>query len=171
MRIPALLLVPTLLLMPWALVPVDDARESAPDPAPQEPAAEAHEHGDHEHDDDSPLHEIMEELGDHQKRLRKLLGGEGDRAEMFQVLHEMQTLALKAATLPPEPWEEMSDDDRILWRIAFQRRILDVVDHLLRIERAVVLGEADEARGLYREMISIKKKGHDTFIPPDEDED
>lgn len=169
MRIPTLLL-PVVFLAPWALAPAgDDPQEPVSGPVGQEPAAEAHEHGDH--DEDSPLHEVMEDLGDHQKRLRKLLGGEGDRAEMLQVLHEMETLALKAATLPPEPWEEMSDDDRILWRIAFQRRILNVADHLLQIEQAVVQGDAAQARALYREMISIKKKGHDTFIPPDEDED
>lgn len=128
----------------------------------QEPAdEEAHEEG-------GPLHEIMEELKDHMRAMRKTIGDPTCGTPNTRHAKAMMELCLKAMKHVPEAPEGMSEIEQVKWNVDFQRKMLAVCDTLLQIQNAVAEKDMEMSKKLYRAMGDIKGEGHDTYDPEDE---
>jgi len=143
--------------------------DSAQEPSRgQEPARQQEPHGEHA-EDEGPLHDAMETLDRGMKGMRRTITDPEKTAENMERLHGMQAAALTAVSLCPEPFNPLSDTEKIVWRIGYERKMLTVIDGLLQIELALVEGRHDEAREIYSQLTGLKKEGHDTYTPPEEE--
>ncbi len=133
------------------------------DAVPQEPAAE--------HQLDSPLETAMETIDRGMKALRRSVDSPEKAADNLTRLRDMQVAALTARGLCPEPFTPLSDVEKVVWRIGFERKMLAVTDRLLQVEQAIVEARFADAKALYSELTALKKEGHDTYVPPEEDEE
>lgn len=133
------------------------------EPAAQEPAAGK------EHEHEGPLHEPMETLDRGMKALRRTVQDPQKAAENIARLHEMQAAAVESFAHCPEPFQPLSETEQVLWRISYQRKILAVADGLLELEQALVEQRFEEAREIYTRLTGLKKEGHDTYTPPEEE--
>lgn len=127
----------------------------------QEPAAE--------HEEESgPLHDIMEELKDHMRAMRKTIGDPTCAGPNTRHAKAMMELCLKAMKHIPEAPEGMSEVDVVKWNVDYQRKMLAVCDNLLQLQIAVAEKDMEMSKQLYRAMGDIKGEGHDTYDPEDE---
>jgi hypothetical protein len=134
---------------------------AAQEPAAQEPAAGKGEEG--------PLHEPMEALDRGMKALRRTVQDPQKAAENIVRLREMQAAAVESFAHCPEPFQPLSEQEQVLWRIGYQRKILAVADGLLELELALVEQRFEEGREIYTRLTGLKKEGHDTYTPPEEE--
>lgn len=155
----AWIIVALIALAPFALNPLSSAAQN-----PQEPGH--HEEGEHE---EGPLHDIMESLKDHMRAIRRSLGAEDGQAASMEHAEAIKDLALQAVPHCPAPAEGLSELEQLQWRVDYQRKMLAVADGMLQLQLAVASGDLEAAQNLYRSVGGIKKEGHDTY-DPEEDE-
>lgn len=141
--------------MPFA----DPAQEPA---RGQEPAGEHAEEG-------GPLHDAMETLDRGMKGMRRTITEVEKTAENLERVRGMQAAALTSVSLCPEPFVPMSDAEKVVWRIGYERKMIAVLDGLLQLELALVEGRHEYAKGIYSQLTGLKKEGHDTYTPPEEE--
>jgi len=145
-------------LAPFALNPFGASEQN-----PQEPGH--HEEGDHE---EGPLHDIMEELKDHMRAMRRSIGAEDGRMDTIEHAEAIKGLALKAVPHCPPAAEGLSEAEQMQWRVDYERKMLAVADGMLQLQLAMTNGDIPAAQELYRSVGDIKKEGHDTYDPEDE---
>lgn len=136
-------------------------------PAAQEPAAGQEPAGGPE--EEGPLHEPMETLDRGMKAMRRTVQDPAQAAANIARLREMQAAALEALQHCPEPFIPLSETEQVAWRIGYQRKILAVADGLLELELALVEERFEEAREIFSRLLGLKKEGHDTYTPPEEE--
>ena len=157
-----------LLLGLLALTPLT-LRPLLQDPSPQEPGQHRQEDGDDDHEE-GPLHDIMKNLKHEMRSLRHSLGSEDTKAAALEHAEAIKGLTLKALPhCPPAP-EGFSEAEQLKWRVDFERKMLAVADTMLQLELSMADGDLQAAQDLYRTAGGIKKEGHDTYDPEDEDE-
>lgn len=125
----------------------------------QEPASE---------EEGGPLHDIMEELKNHMRAMRKTIADPKATAANTKHAKAMMGLCLDAMKHVPEAPAGMSEVDQVKWRVDYQRKLLAVCDNLLQMEVAVAEGDTDRAKSLYRSVGDIKGEGHEIYDPEDE---
>lgn len=133
----------------------------APDAPLQEPAAG--------HEDESPLAQRMETIDKGMKALRRSVADPAKTADNLTLVRGMKTAALESLPMCPEPFTPMDATQKEVWRIGFERRMLAVADGILQLEQALVENRLEDAKKQYEAMGKLKKDGHDTYIPPEEE--
>lgn len=133
----------------------------APDATAQEPAAGQEE--------ESPLAQRMEVMDKGMKALRRSVGDAAKTADNLTLVRGMKAAALESLPLCPEPFTPMDATQKEVWRIGFERRMLAVADGLLLLEQALIEGRLEDAKKQYEAMGKLKKEGHDSYIPPEEE--
>jgi len=129
---------------------------------PQEPAAGAEK--------ESPLEEKMEVLDRGMKGLRRSVVDPAKASDNLAVVRGMKDAALAALPLCPEPFTPMNDVEKVVWRIGFERKILETADGLLQLEQALVEGRFEDAKKQHEALMAMKKAGHNAYVPPEEEE-
>lgn len=134
-----------------------------PRPLPQEPGAQ--------HEESTPLEEQMEIIDHGMKGLRRSVTDPAKAAANLTTVRGMKDAALAALPLCPEPFTPLSDTEKVVWRIGFERKLLQVADGLLQLEQALVEARFDDAKKQHEALMAMKKEGHKTYVPPEEDEE
>lgn len=129
---------------------------------PQEPAAGAEQ--------ESPLEEKMEVLDRGMKGLRRSVADPAKAVDNLAVVRGMKDAALAALPHCPEPFTPMSDTEKVVWRINFERKLLGTADALLQLEQALVEGRFEDAKKQHEALMGMKKEAHNAYIPPEEEE-
>lgn len=145
-----------LLLTPFTLSAI-----SQPNTPAQEP-----EH--HDHEDEGPLAEAMEQVKDNMRALRKTLGDPAKAAEGMEYAKGMRIAILEGMPFCPDAPANLSELEQVKWRVDFQRKLLAVADDTLRLELALAEGNQEDAKAIYKSLGGIKKEGHDTYDPDEE---
>jgi len=130
---------------------------------PQEPAA-----GE---EASTPLEDQMEIIDRGMKSLRRGVIDPAKAAANITMVRGMKDAALAALPLCPKPFQPLSEKDGALWRIGFERKLLQVADGLLQLEQALVEGRFDEAKKQHEALMALKKEGHKAYVPPEEEEE
>ncbi len=129
----------------------------------QEPAGD-------EHEEESPLAQHMEKVDKGMKALRRTVADPAKAAENIVLARGMKDTVLAALPLTPQPFQPLDATQTVLWRIGFERKLLGVADALLQLEQALVEGRFEDAKKGYETLTKLKKEGHDTYVPPEEEE-
>jgi hypothetical protein len=129
---------------------------------PQEPAAD--------HEKESPLEEQMEKLDRGMKSLRRSVADPAKAADNIVLVRGMKDAAVAGLPLCPEPFKPMSDTEKVLWRIGFERKLLQTADGLLVLEQALVEGRFEDAKKQHEALMGMKKEAHNAYVPPEEEE-
>lgn len=118
----------------------------------------------------SPLEEQMEKLDRGMKSLRRSVIDPAKAADNIVLVRSMKDAAVAGLPHCPEPFKPMSDTEKAVWRIGFERKLLETADGLLQLEQALVEGRFEDAKKQHETLAGLKKQGHDAYIPPEEDE-
>jgi hypothetical protein len=115
-------------------------------------------------EESTPLQESMQGLMSNQRAMRKLVGdATANQSDLLELLGEFRGHALTAFSLPPETPKRLEGTDAAVWRVAFQRQVLQLVDASLECELAVHKGDSEALGEAYKRLGGIKKTGHDRF--------
>ncbi|MDA0667805.1 MAG: cytochrome b562 [Planctomycetota bacterium] len=136
--------------------------------AMSQPTSIAQEPEEHEHEEEGPLAEAMEQIKDNMRALRKTLSDPEKAAEGMKYAEGMRNSALEAMPYCPEAPAGLSELEQVKWRVDFQRKLLAVADGTLRLELALAEGKQEDAKEIYKTLGGIKKEGHDTYDPDQE---
>ena len=122
----------------------------------------------HEHSD-SPLEEIMEQMKDHMRAVRKSIPEVEQHAKCIKDIQAMQQLAIDALPYCPDyPGEAGLEKDK--YEINFKRRLLNVADTLLELELALHGGDIEAANAHYKSLRNAKESSHEIYDPEEEDD-
>jgi hypothetical protein len=132
--------------------------------------ASRQEPGGGEHEEESPLVQQMEKVDKGMKVLRRAVADPAKAAENIALVQSMKDAVLAALPLTPQPFMPLDATQTALWRIGFERKMLGVADTLLQLEQALVEGRFEDAKKGYESLTKLKKEGHDTYVPPEEEE-
>lgn len=112
----------------------------------------------------------MEKLDRGMKGLRRSVIDPAKAADNITLVRGMKDATLAALPLCPEPFKPLNDIEKVVWRIAFERKMLQTADGLLQLEQALVEGRFEDAKKQHEALMGMKKEAHDAFIPPEEEE-
>jgi len=122
----------------------------------------------HEHSD-SPLEEIMEQMKDHMRAVRKSIPEVEQHAKCIKDIQAMQQLAIDALPYCPDyPGE--AGLEKTKYEINFKRRLLTVADTLLELELALHEGDIEAANAHYKSLRNAKESSHEIYDPEDDDD-
>ncbi len=128
------------------------------------------EPGEKHKEDETPLEKQMERIDRGMKTLRRSVTDPAKTADNVVLVRGMEEAALLAVPLCPDPFTPMDETQKTVWRIGFERRILAVADGLLQLEQALVENRLEDAKKQHEALMKLKKDGHNTYIPPEEEE-
>ncbi len=133
-----------------------------------------HAHGEHEHehahDHGGRLHDIMEQMNDHLKVLRRQVREPEKKPDTLERVRELQALAFEAKSMPPEAPSELSDQARADWSRQYRLRFIGVLHAMLDLESAVLKDEVMGAWDQIKKLNKLKLEGHADFRAELEDD-
>tara|TARA_X000001036_G_C20520321_1_gene741851 strand:- start:78 stop:575 length:498 start_codon:yes stop_codon:yes gene_type:complete len=117
---------------------------------------------------DSPLEEIMEQMKDHMRAVRKSIPEVEQHAKCIKDIQAMQQLAIDALPYCPDyPGE--AGVEKAKYEINFKRQLLTVADTLLELELALHKGDIEAANAHYKSLRNAKESSHEIYDPEDDD--
>lgn len=118
--------------------------------------------------DDSPLAKQMETLDDAYKAFRR----ETDPVKGAKAAREAQESVLKAIPMAPAMFEGMPDGEaKAKGLVEYRVQMGKLFVSLCEVEAAFVAKDLEKVAELVTTLKGQKKKGHDEFIPEEEEED
>jgi soluble cytochrome b562 len=126
-----------------------------------------------EHDEDTPLHHNMEDMGRAMRVLNKALNSADPavaKSDCLAAIQKMQVLAVEGKALTPASIAKLSDAERPAKLVAFRSDLAGAIETMLQIERAILADEWPRAKELFQHMRDQRKEGHEKYNP-DEDEE
>lgn len=142
----------------WSLLPLAAVIVAVSIGAPKLAAS-----GDEE-EEHSEVHQIMEQINDHYKILRR----NARRQRFDDVLSrivEMQSLSLQAMHVDTIPLAEEAagNEEKQRLMIGFKKMQAQLITTLMDLEIAVLEGRDDDASDLVQKLAQLKQDGHDKF--------
>lgn len=133
-------------------------------------AAEAHDHmaAGHDHDEDTPLHHNMEDMGRAMRTLNKGLNSADPSAaktDLLAAIQKMETLAVEGKTLTPASIAKMPEAEQPAKLAAFRADLAGTIQTMLEIERAMLADDWAKARDEFKHMRDQRKDGHEKYNP------
>lgn len=117
---------------------------------------------------DSPLEEIMEEMKDHMRSVRKSISDIEQHPQCIIDVQAMQQLAIDALPYCPE-YSAEEGLEKNKYEISYKRRLLVVADTLLELELALHSQNIEAAQEFYQRLRHTKKESHEIYDPEDEE--
>ena len=114
-------------------------------------------------EDDSPLLKDMEVIQDQLKFLRRNLKKPEENPASLAALQEMQraAVACKAMDFPMAEAAEGEAREKLL--TGYKLEMIALIESMLQMERALLAGDNDTARELYKTIKAFEESGHEKF--------
>lgn len=127
--------------------------------------ADHHEEGEHE--DESPLHEAMETMGDVFKPFMRAMRAPNpdDKDRYLDWLQEMQTQAVISKVHVPRYFEELSEEEAATMLVSFRVDMTKFIGSLLELEKAILEDDWETAKTLAADLKTHRKEGHKAYDP------
>jgi soluble cytochrome b562 len=129
---------------------------------PSAPAGAARQ--DEATEDDTPLLKDMEVIQDQLKFLRRNLKKPEENPASLAAIQEMQraAVACKAMDFPMAEAAEGEAREKLL--TGYKLEMIGLIESLLQMERALLAGDNDKARELYKTVKAFEDSGHEKFL-------
>jgi hypothetical protein len=130
--------------------------------APQDgakPAAEAEAEG--------PLQIAMETIEENLGRLRRALREDADVPEALAAVAAMQEATLRAKLLEPPLAAKIPEAERPAFLRDFRKLLIRLATAQLALETALLDGDLESARALFKEVRAFEDQGHERFTEED----
>jgi len=118
---------------------------------------------------DSSLEEIMDQMKDHMRAVRKSIPEIEQHAKCIKDIQAMQQLAIDALPYCPD-YPGDAGVEKAKYQINFKRQLLTVADTLLELELALHKGDIEAANAHYKSLRNAKESSHEIYDPEDDDD-
>ena len=116
-------------------------------------------------EEESVLHVAMETLMGNFMPLRRAIGAEDGATGLGHVV-AMQAAVLSAKGETPPLTGEQAEDEQAAYVRDYRTSMIDLMDQLLDLERALLAEEWESANELMREgLVGVRDSGHERFKP------
>lgn len=132
--------------------------------APQDgaqPAAEAQAEAE------GPLQIAMEAIEENLGRLRRALREDADVPEALAAVAAMQEATLRAKLLEPPMAAKIPEAERPAFLRDFRKLLIRLATTQLALETALLDGDLESARALFKEVRAFEDQGHERFTEDD----
>jgi soluble cytochrome b562 len=123
---------------------------------------------EHEHEEDSPLHTAMEDMGKAMRAVNKGLTSADPAAaktDILDALQKMQALAVEGKALVPPTIEKLPAAEQPAKLAAYRAELAAAIVIMLEIERAVLGDQWDAAKEGFARLRTARKEGHEKYNP------
>jgi len=128
---------------------------------PSAPAEAAHQ--DEATEDDSPLLKDMEVIQDQLKFLRRNLKKPEENPASLAALQEMQRAAVACKGMPFPMADRAEGEAKAELIKGYKLETIGLIESMLQMERALLEGDNDKARELYKTVKAFEDSGHEKF--------
>ncbi len=117
--------------------------------------------------DDGPLHDAMEELGDHLKTIVKSLDDPEAKDARLAAVARMQSLVLVAKLEQPSNMAETPEAERAAHAVAFRRDLAKLLGELADLELELIDDENDAAMERIKgSLYTLREAAHARYRKP-----
>lgn len=114
------------------------------------------------------LHQIMEQLGQNFRSLRRSAMKAEEAAQTHETLQKMEMLVLQAKSREPKQARELEPAERAKLVHAYQLQMITLLEKLVAAERAVLEARHDAVAELVKEIYTVQRDAHREFRIEDE---
>jgi len=130
--------------------------------APQDGAGQASEPAA-----DGPLQIAMETIEENLGRLRRALREDADVPEALAAVAAMQEATLRAKLLEPPHAAKVPEAERPAFLRDYRKLLIRLATAQLALETALLDGDLESARALFKEVRAFEDQGHERFTEED----
>ncbi len=109
------------------------------------------------------LMDLMDEIGDLHRGLRRSVKDADSAKEAVPDVRRMQRLAARSMMLVPAMAADLPASERPAFHLAYKREMVRLISGLLDLEEAMMAGKVEEAKTIYKGLGKIKAAGHKQF--------
>jgi soluble cytochrome b562 len=113
--------------------------------------------------EDTELAKQMEIVQDHQKKLRKTIKNASDNAASLDALSHMQAATVACKALVPAKAASVPEAERAKFVAGYRKEMAAMLEHLCKIETAVLEGDNAKAEELFKGLKKIEDDGHEKY--------
>ena len=128
---------------------------------PSAPAGAARQ--DEATEDDSPLLKDMEVIQDQLKFLRRNLKKPEENPASLAALQEMQRAAVACKGMSFPMADKAEGEAKAELIKGYKLETIDMIESMLQMERALLEGDNDKARELYKTIKAFEESGHEKY--------
>jgi soluble cytochrome b562 len=128
---------------------------------PSAPAEAARQDGDTE--EDSPLLKDMEVIQDQLKFLRRNLKKPEENPASLAALQEMQRAAVACKGMSFPMADRAEEEAKAELIKGYKLETIGLIESMLQMERALLAGDNDKARELYKDVKAFEDSGHEKY--------
>ena len=107
----------------------------------------------------------MKDMGRSFKALVGQLANKAANAQSLELVSRMEADALKAKALVPPLAGEKQGDEREKYIAEYRVQLINLLDELLKVEKALVAGDNAQAQAMVSDLKRIMDAGHKEFRP------
>ena len=114
-------------------------------------------------EEETELAKSMQAMNKAIRKLRRQVSKPEEADAALKSLNVMQNATAMSLGQLPAKAEVMSPGQRPKFLLGYKRKMLELYTALLDIEQAILKGDHDEAKKIYKTLSTIKKEGHSTY--------
>jgi len=114
-------------------------------------------------EDDSPLLKDMEVIQDQLKFLRRNLKKPEENPASLAALQEMQRAAVACKGMPFPMADRAEGEAKAELIKGYKLETIGMIESMLQMERALLEGDNDKARELYKTIKAFEESGHEKY--------
>ena len=125
-----------------------------------------------EHDEDTPLHHKMEDMGRALRALNKGLSSADPaavKADLLDAVQKMQMFAVESKLLTPATIEKLPAAERPAKIAEYRADLAGTIQTMLELERAILTDNWAKAKTEFQSLRAHRKDGHEKFNPEEEE--
>lgn len=119
---------------------------------------------DDAHAEHDKLHDLMEELEDHYRQLRRQVRDASENADSAERVLAMQRMVIDARQETPDSVEQIADEQqRAAAMLSYRTRMIELHQQLLTLEAALISNDNAEAFEALKRVHAVRVRGHEDF--------
>ena len=115
------------------------------------------------HENEDPLHDAMEDMGDAYRELRRTVGDADRNVDSFKQLLIMQKAVLIALPQVPHKTEILPKEERSRFVLDYKKNLVGLLTAILDIEDALLASDNEKAKQIHRKMATRRREAHAKF--------
>ncbi len=113
--------------------------------------------------EDTELAKQMEVMQENLKKLRKTVKNAADDAASLEALNNAQAAAVASKALVPAKAAQVPEADRAKFVAGYRKEMIALMEHLGKIEVALLDNDNAKAEELYKGLKGIEDAGHEKY--------
>lgn len=116
-------------------------------------------------EEETPLAKEMNIMDDSLKALKKIIAKPAENAKSLELIEKIQHAVVASKSMTPVEIKNVAQADRAKWLVEYRKEMVAVLEHMCKIEVAIVDGDNAKAETLFKSIKKMEDDGHEVYAP------